>query len=59
MIEICRPLHPSASLYEIVPLALVLPSMMAAFALSPATMAYKPLTSTATTDDASVSMAMA
>ena len=32
---------------------------MAAFALSPATMASKPLTSTATTDDVSISMAMA
>ena len=32
---------------------------MAAFALSPVTMTYKPLTSTATTDDVSVSMAMA
>ena len=33
--------------------------MMDAFALSPATMAYEPLTSTATTDDVGVSTAMA
>ena len=33
--------------------------MMAASALSPTTMAYEPLTSTATTNNVSVSMAMA
>ena len=33
--------------------------MTAGFALSPATMAYEPLTSTATTDDVSISTAMA
>ena len=54
-----RNLQTPTPLYEIVPVALVLPFTMAAFALSPVTMAYEPLTSTATTDDVSVSMAMA
>ena len=49
----------SASLYEIVPVALVLPSTTAAFALFSATMASEPLTSTALTDDVSVSTVMA
>ena len=54
-----RNLQTSASLYQIVPVALVLPSTVAAFALSQVTMAYNPITSTATPDDVSVSMAMA
>ena len=44
---------------EIVPIALVLPSTTVAFAFSPPTMAYNPLTSTAPPDNVSVSMTMA
>ena len=59
IIEICRPLCLSAILSEIVPIALVLPSTMAAFTLSPPTIAYDPLTSTAPTNDVSISMTIA
>ena len=59
IVQICRPSHPSASLYEIVPVALVLPSMTATFTLSSATMANELLISGDPTDDVSVSTAMA
>ena len=49
----------SASLYKIVPVALVLHSTTAAFAPSQATMTYDPLNSTASTNDVSISTTMA